>query len=64
MIKRRVRKQIGNLTPDQIGNLTFDRKPFENMGQMNSYWGLIYIVEKIFLKAIRYCHHIFKIDFI
>jgi hypothetical protein len=56
MIKRRGRSQIGNLTSDH--------KLFESMGQMSSNWGVLYNVEKIFLRVIIYFHHIFKIDLI
>jgi hypothetical protein len=44
--KRRGGSQIPNLTPNH--------KPFEKKGQMNFDWGLLYTVEKIFLKDIRY----------
>jgi hypothetical protein len=47
MIKRRGGSQIGNLTPDH--------KSFESRGQMRSDWGVFYTIEKMFLKAIRYC---------
>jgi hypothetical protein len=45
MIKRRGRSQIGNLTPNH--------KPLERRGQTNFDWGVIYVVGKIFLRAIR-----------
>jgi hypothetical protein len=34
--------------------------PLKSMGQMRSNRGVLYIVEKIFLRAIRYCPCIFK----
>jgi hypothetical protein len=45
---------------NQIGNLPLDHKSLERRGQIKSNWGLLYIVENIFLKAIRYCLRIFK----
>ncbi len=39
-------------------------KAFESRGQMESDWGVLYPVENIILKAIRYCPCIFKIDLI
>jgi hypothetical protein len=51
MIKRRGRSQIGNLTPDH--------KPLESMGQISFNWGVLYIIEKIFLRAILYCPQFF-----
>jgi hypothetical protein len=56
MIKRRGKSQIENLT--------FDKKSFENRGQMNSDQGVLYIVEKTFLKTMKYSPCIFKIDLI
>jgi hypothetical protein len=50
MIKRRGKSQIEYL----------DHKPFESKGQTSSNWGVLYIVEKIFLGAIRYFPCIFK----
>jgi hypothetical protein len=47
MIKGRGGSQIKNLTPDH--------KPLEIRGQMKSNWGILYIVEKIFSRAIRHC---------
>jgi hypothetical protein len=45
----------------QIGNLTPAHKPLESEGQMSFDWGVLYTIEKIFLKAIRYCPRILKI---
>jgi hypothetical protein len=45
---------------NQIENLTLDHKSLESNIQMNSDWGVLYIVGKIFLKAIRSCLQIFK----
>jgi hypothetical protein len=53
MIKGRGRSQIGNLTPNH--------KPIEIKGQMKSNWGVLFTVDKIFLKAIRYCPHYLNI---
>jgi hypothetical protein len=39
-------------------------KPLESRGQINSDWGMLYIVGKIILRAIRYCPQIFKINLI
>jgi hypothetical protein len=39
----------------QIGNLTPDHKLFENRGQMKSNRSVLYTIEKIFSRAIRYC---------
>ncbi len=38
---------------NQIENLTPNHKPFKNRGQMNSDWGMLYIVGKIFLKSYK-----------
>jgi hypothetical protein len=46
MIKRRGRSQIGNLI--------FDHKSLKKKGQIRSDWGLLYIVGKIFSRAIKY----------
>jgi hypothetical protein len=56
MIKRRGMNQIENLTPNH--------KPFKGKGQMSFDWGMLYIVGNIFLKVIKYCPCIFKIDLI
>jgi hypothetical protein len=56
MIKRRAM--------NQIGNLILDHKPLESKGQMSSDWGVLYNVGKIFLRIIKYCICIFKIDLI
>jgi hypothetical protein len=56
MIKRRGASQIENLTPNH--------KPFESKNQMKLRLGMLYIVEKTFLRAIRYCPHILKKDLI
>jgi hypothetical protein len=55
MIKRRGKSQIGNLTPDH--------KSLESRGQMRSNWGVLYIVGKTFLKAIRRCPCMIKKKF-
>jgi hypothetical protein len=52
MIKRRGGSQIGNLTPDH--------KPFESRGQLSFDWGVLYIVEKIILRVVRYYIRISK----
>jgi hypothetical protein len=49
---------------NQIGNLIPNHKPLESKGQMSSNWGILYIVGKIFLKAIKYYPRIFKINLI
>jgi hypothetical protein len=56
MIKRKVMSQIGNLI--------VDHKSFKNRGQMSSDWGMLYIIKKIFLRAIRYFFCVLKIDLI
>jgi hypothetical protein len=38
----------------QIRNLTLDHKSLEKSGQMRSNWNMLYIVENIFSRAIRY----------
>ncbi len=38
----------------------FDHKPLESKGQMNSNWGMLYIVGKIFLRAMKYCPQVSK----
>jgi hypothetical protein len=55
---------VGKLNKHQIGNLIPDHKFLESRGQMKSNWGVLYIVGKIFLRAIRYFLFIFKKDFI
>jgi hypothetical protein len=47
MIKRRGGSQIGHLTPDH--------KSLKSKGQMRSDWSMLYTVEKIFSRDIRYC---------
>ncbi len=44
----------------KLENLTFDNKPLKNRSQISFNWSVLYIVEKIFLRVIRYCPHIFK----
>jgi hypothetical protein len=56
MIKRRGGSQIGNLTSNY--------KSLESKGQMRSNWNMLYTIEKIFSKAIRYFLRILEIDFI
>jgi hypothetical protein len=56
MVKSRGGSQIKNLTPNH--------KSLESRGQMNSDSGVLYIIGKIFLRAIRYCHRVLKIDLI
>jgi hypothetical protein len=46
MIKRRGENQIEILTPDH--------NSIEIKGQMMSYWSVLYTIEKLFLRAIRY----------
>jgi hypothetical protein len=46
MIKRRGRSQIENLTPNH--------KSLESRGQMKFDWNVLYTVEKIFSRVIRY----------
>jgi hypothetical protein len=53
MIKRKGRSQIGNLTSDH--------KSLKSRDQMSSDWGVLYTVEKIFLRAIKYFPQVFKI---
>jgi hypothetical protein len=52
MIKRR--------DESQIGNLTLDKKSFENRGQMRSVWNVLYTVGKIFSRNVKYYFHILK----
>jgi hypothetical protein len=52
MIKRRGESQIENLI---LTHKSLERKP-----QKRSNWGVLYIIRKIFLRAIKYCPHIFK----
>jgi hypothetical protein len=56
MIKRRGESQIENLI---LTHKSLERKP-----QKRSNWGVLYIIRKIFLRAIKYCPHIFKKDLI
>jgi len=56
MIKRKGNSQSGNLTPDH--------KSLENRGQTRSNWSVLYIVEKIFSRVIRYCLRTLKKDLI
>ncbi len=56
MIKRKGKSQIQNLTPDH--------KPLESRGQMSSDQGVLYTIEKIFLRAIKYFPRIIKKDLI
>jgi hypothetical protein len=46
MIKRRGK--------NQVENITLDHKSFERRGQMRSDWSLVYTIENIFSRAIRY----------
>jgi hypothetical protein len=39
----------------QIENLTPNHKSFKSRGQMSSDWGMIYTIEKIFSRPIKYC---------
>jgi hypothetical protein len=52
MIKRKGMDQIENLTPNH--------KPLKNRGQMSFDSGMLYIIWKIILRAIRYCPQISK----
>jgi hypothetical protein len=56
MIKRRGKSQIGNLIPEY--------KTLEIKGQMRSDWSVLYIIENIFSRAIKYFPCIFKKDLI
>jgi hypothetical protein len=46
----------------QESNWEFDSQPqiLESKSQMRSNWGMLYVVIKIFLRFIRYCHRIFR----
>jgi len=46
MIRIKGRNQIGNLTPYH--------KSLESRGEMKFDWGVLYIVEKVILKDIKY----------
>jgi hypothetical protein len=46
MIKRRGR--------NQIENLIFNHKSLESKGKMRSDWGVLYTIEKLFLRAISF----------
>jgi hypothetical protein len=48
----------------QEWNLIFNHKYLESMDQMKSNWSVLYIIEKIFLRGIRYCPCIIKTDLI
>jgi hypothetical protein len=56
MIKRKGRSQIGHLTPDH--------KSLESRGQMRFDWSVLYTIENMFSKAIRYCPCPIKTNFI
>jgi hypothetical protein len=56
MIKRKGGSQVENLTPDH--------KSLESRGQMRSDWGVLYIIENIFLRLIKWCPLIVKTDLI
>jgi hypothetical protein len=56
MIKRR--------GESQIENLILDYKSLENRGPMRSNWSVLYTIENIFSKAIRYFPHTLKKDLI
>jgi hypothetical protein len=56
MIKRKGRSQIGNLTPKH--------KALESRGQTRFNWSVLYIIGKIFSRAIKYCAFILKKNFI
>jgi hypothetical protein len=56
MIKGRGGSQIGNLIPNH--------KSIESKHQVNSDWSVLYTVENIFSRAIKYCPYTFKKDLI
>jgi hypothetical protein len=45
---------------NQIENLTPNHKPLKIRGQMSFDWGVLYTIEKNFLKAIKYYRCIFQ----
>jgi hypothetical protein len=47
-----------------IENLTLDHKSFKKKGQIRFNQGTLYIIGKIFLRVIRHCPCIFKINVI
>ncbi len=48
----------------QIGNLTLDHKSLDRSAKLRSNWSVLRSIGKIFSRAIRYCPHTLKLNFI